>query len=116
MSACSCLVPAADGTCVQLTQCGTVWMVRGRAGWYRCDAEHGLCSCEALLFGRARSLTACRHLRALAAYLMTAEMVRLSITTQRTPEEQEAREAHIRHIIDEDTALPSQAELREMFR
>lgn len=71
-------IVGAEGTCIQLTESERVWAVRGRQGWYRCDAERKTCSCPAFLYRRRgdASLAACRHLRMLTAYLIARATLR----------------------------------------
>lgn len=63
---------APEGTCLCLAPRG-VWAVRGRTGWYRCNAETRVCECAEYLHRRkeriGRALTACRHLIALEKHL-----------------------------------------------
>lgn len=101
----------APGTCVALTESPRLWLVRGSAGWYRCDADRQTCSCADFLYRRTKSHTACKHLRALTEYLMIAAAARAEVLE---PEPEFAPRS--RYVIEEEPApLPSDEELRRMF-
>jgi predicted nucleic acid-binding Zn finger protein len=78
----SSLPPAAEGTCVRLTEGAALWAVKGATDWYRCDAEQDTCSCADWMFRRWRTVAPCKHLRALHAYLLAVVMVRAKFTAE----------------------------------
>ena len=96
------LQPAGEGTCVQLSDTPPVWAVRGREDWHRCDADQGTCTCGDWIHRQARTLTPCRHLRMLTAYLLHAALVRRQFAAAAADEER--------------APLPSDADLRRLFR
>ncbi len=94
-------VIATDGTCIQLTESPRIWAVRGRLAWYRCDADRRTCSCQSFVLSnrQAKASTGCRHLRMLTAYLIAAASLRELLASER-----------------DDAPLPSDQELKELFR
>lgn len=94
--------PAPEGTCVQISEAPEVWAVRGAADWYRLDLERNTCSCGDWMYRRARTLTPCKHQRALGAYLDQAALVRNRFEREQTAAEERA-------------PLPGEAELKRMF-
>ena len=62
------------GTCVALPTGSGVWAVRGRTGWFRCNARRQTCECADFLadLRRGAAVTPCQHLRDLNRYLKRA--------------------------------------------
>lgn len=58
---------AAEGTVKPLGRAR--FAVKGRKGWYCCNAEEGTCTCGDWVNRRAVSRSTCRHLRHLSAWL-----------------------------------------------